>query len=385
MTRSNALVAIASVAVLCTGAWFWARTSMRAASEHEARTQPYAARPGEAEPATPADPAAQAARERLDAVRAQHAGEARRAGLVDVLADMAETQPALSVALAAELTDEEGRAEALHETLPHLFAKAPAEARSFVLSQAPRLPGDIGFVLSREAAAFDPELGLVVAQGLPVGLRIPAVQEVFSTWAGSDAKAAAHAAEQLKDNKDRQNASESVARLWAETEPQPALEWANAQRGADTRRRSIEATAATWAAAKPEAAARAMTALPQDATRLRVIDASTAAWAAVDAEHAVAFAESLPQPAERDAALTSALIVMGEQKPELAAETALRLGGGPRAPLADKVLTAWSARDPQGALRWARTRAAGAPHKREVVAFLLDHAPGRDAIAQGSR
>ena len=253
-----------------------------------------------------AAPSAELAR-RIAAARALPLPEARREALIQTLAETAEREPESAARLAIELSIAEGRDEALHEALGHFLRAQPQTARAWLDERAARADGELLLVLAREAALHGPQLGLKLAEQLPVQLRKSAIQDLFADWAGSAPEQAGLAALSLASTKDQRQAAAGVSATWAHSDPQAAWAWASAIGSDDVRRHALEPAIASWAESDPGAAARAAADAPL-ATRQRMLDVAASAWAKRDLGAALDWLKSLPSREEREGAATAALL-----------------------------------------------------------------------------
>lgn len=358
------LIAAGTVTCLSFTVWLMARSDETQSAATDAETR---IATGVKEPVS-------AVEEQLQEVRARSSGAALRAQLLDILLAAAERDPASAVQLAAQLRDDEGRAEALHECLPLWLRAAPEAARAWLLENVAKLPLELAVAVVRDSAALDPQLALAVAQQLHVGSRPRAIHEVFVEWAGSAPRAAAQATLQLSEADGQLRALGSVARIWAEQEPAEAHTWATQLSDERQRREALLPTTATWAERDPRAAARALVNVPEDSYKQRLIDTVVDQWASVDPMAARSWIERLERPEQRDAAATALLARVVESEPARAASWALQLGHGAQSEIVEKTLTAWLARDSSAALQWAEGQSPE-QERGQLLALARQHMP----------
>jgi hypothetical protein len=289
----------------------------------------------------------------LEQMRRSSSGATLREALVSHLATTAHADPARAVQEALALSDAEGRAEALHECLPHWLSADKEAARAFLLAHIAELPLELAQAVVRDSAAHDPQLALALAQQLHVGARPRAVHDVFVEWAGTAPRAAAEAASQLLEADGQLRVVGEVARIWAEQTPAEAERWAAALDTPALRREALQPVVASWATQDPAAAAGSLEQLPDEGYKQRLIDTVATHWASRDAEAARSWVAQLSSPTLREAGATALVASLLEREPARAASWALELGRSASSDVVEKTLTSWVARDPQAALAWA--------------------------------
>ncbi len=345
-------LSLALVATAVGGALLWSRAKedVRAGQD---RADAARVRPGQraALGRWAGDQAAEVAR--VAKLRRDLRGAARRAALVELLSELAVTDPELATQLAGSLAEEEGRIEALHECLPAWLASDPDRATSFLLTAVQTASGETAQALTREAAAHDPALGYTVALEVDPSVRRAAMRDVFSAWAASDPEAASHVVAQLSRGNGYLVAVEEVGRLWAQQDAHAAFAWGSALPASDARRSALFPIIEAWAGVEPSAAARSIETLAPEPWRRRLIDDVVEHWASADTDGALAWTRKLGDPLEREAATTTVLLALQQSQPERAAALARELDRA-QGPVLDKVVAAWSARDPNTAARWLR-------------------------------
>jgi hypothetical protein len=298
---------------------------------------------------------------------------------VSALAASAARDPAQAVQHAAQLRDEQGRIEALHETLPHWLARDREAARNWLLTHVSSLPLEVGLSLVRDAAAHDVQLGLSLAQQFPAGARPRALREAYVTWAGSAPREAAKAAEQLLESDGRTRTLGEIARVWGEQAPAEALRWSLTLDTREARREALLPVVASWASHDPAATAAALASVVDEGFKQHLVDTVAVHWAGADPAAARAWVETL-EPAVRAGAATALIETSLQREPERAAGWALELGGGPGSEIVEKALTSWVARDPHAALRWA-TLQSEQSGRAELVALASERFRLQDAPA----
>lgn len=354
------------------GLWWW--SAPETASEPTSPVRAGAVARSNPPPAPPAALATQLERARA----ATPPGELRE-HLIALLVAAAQADPAAAVQAALSLSDEEGRAEALHECLPLWIGSDKAAARDFLLAQVGVLPLELVQALARDAAELDPQLGLALARQVHVSARPRVVREVFSAWAGRAPRAAAEATRQLLESDGQVRAVGEVARIWGEQSPADAQGWAVTLETPALRREALLPIVSSWSAHDPQRAAEAVSALSDEGYKQRLVDTVASQWADKSPDAAQRWVSALTPPALREAGATALALRLLEREPARAASWALALGGDAQSELVEKTLTSWSARDPQAALAWARAQSGS---QAQALLALVHERVGARGVTQ---
>jgi len=281
--------------------------------------------------------------------------QARRGLWIDWLTHLSETQPELAVRYAVLLTEAEGQAEALRETLGRWLEVAPAQASDWLLAHAQALPAETVRSLAGVLAGFDVAPAISLAQTLPPGMRSSALRDVFSEWTAQSPWAAGHAACDLSEPRDRVAVVPEIARLWVHSDPAAALAWADDIAEPRLRTFALDPLVREWAGQDPVRAAQAILDLPAQPDRVRWVDQVVSTWADSDPDGAGQW-------------------VQWAQSQGLSGTTL------------DNVMSAWVARDAAAAAEWARSQPTDTNRGQpaELLSLALSRWRAQDARAAAS-
>lgn len=320
-------------------------------------------------------------------------GELRNDGVIQLLHQLAEHDPAAAIEFAVQHPELHGQADLAAELFGGWLDRNEGSARDW-LGGVP--PGDLRVqvvpILVAHWASEQPEEALALAGELPGydgeldplrpfgnwnhgdeiegRVRERAYAGIFGEWAGSDPVAAAQRATALEDPLLRNLAMQEVAAKWILKDSAAALQWMNELPAGPVRNSALQGMMAGWTAQDPRAAASFLTALDESSERTEWLRLLGENWSSSDPKTALAWAAKLPGENERNQIVQAMLAKVAESDTRDAADFVLTLPAGPsRTQGMEMVLARWSANDAEGLRAWLDGLSSGAA-REEAMAVL---------------
>lgn len=236
----------------------------------------------------------------------------------------------LPVAIAwAKKMNGEMRDSALHEMARQMAGKSPVEA----------------VALTRD----------ISTAGMGQSYREMALREIFSTWATSDAPAAAAYVEKMPAGRERGYVLSNVTARWMERDPPAAAAWLLALPSGEGSDNAYRLVVNAYLDKNPAQAAAFVEKLPVSEQNIRVLNGLVFGWAKIDVDACAAWVEKLPTPTVRQTAFRALAEQTLSLNPVRAAAFAEKASPDTSSydDLRGKVALKWAASDPAAATAWA--------------------------------
>ena len=228
--------------------------------------------------------------------------------------------------------------------------------------------------LASRWASIDPKAALSWALSQSsFQTRTNALEQMAETWAANDPKAAAAYGLALPAGGTRETLLGSVIKSWVGSDPTGAMAWATQLPAGELRNRILARTLAIYAQSDAPAAAVSALAMPAGDERYNACKTIASCWAEQDSAAAIEWVRGLPGPLKQDLVAVTCRSLLGQEKPQLAADLALsEPATESQISLLGELAGQWAARDLSGAIDWAKQLPEG--RGKDAALRNLSHA-----------